>query len=388
MPQVRYHFEPDGRFVIEDYNHAQPFFSFLPGIAGRTGIPIWAFYTNRGQAMAGFGYQDKDGAIQEYVPADKAPWYAAWRGFRTFIKLKSPSGTILYEPFRPGPEHPARNKLIVSAAELELIEIRPDLELEVAVTYFTLPGARLGGLYRRTTIANRGAGPIRLEILDGLAAMLPAGFEDRLAKHMGATIRAWMQVELVAGAPFHRLGYRPDDVPELYPVAGGHFHFGYTVENGLVKGLRPLYDPEAVFGPGPDYRPMRFAAADFRYPREQPRENYLPAAFSHLERELPAGGSMEIFGLFGRAPDEESLGSFLPEIGAGHFEERRQANRALIGGIADLAFTSSAQPLFDRYLGQCCLDNAVRGGIPIALTGRERPKIFWLYSRKHGDLER
>ncbi|MGE5598788.1 MAG: hypothetical protein ACM3XS_05365, partial [Bacteroidota bacterium] len=28
------------------------------------------------------------------------------------------------------------------------------------------------------------------------------------------------------------------------------------------------------------------------------------------------------------------------------------------------------------------------GGIPVTFAGRERPKIFWLYSRKHGDLER
>jgi hypothetical protein len=30
-------------FVVEGYNRAPPFSSFLPGIAGKWGIPVWCY---------------------------------------------------------------------------------------------------------------------------------------------------------------------------------------------------------------------------------------------------------------------------------------------------------------------------------------------------------
>ena len=38
-------------FVIDDYDRKPAFSSFLPGLAGVKGIPLWTFYTNRGQGM-------------------------------------------------------------------------------------------------------------------------------------------------------------------------------------------------------------------------------------------------------------------------------------------------------------------------------------------------
>ncbi|MCF7917048.1 MAG: hypothetical protein K9L61_04650, partial [Candidatus Omnitrophica bacterium] len=65
-----YSLEKNGSFVIKDYNQASPFSNFLPGIAGTWGIPLWVFYVNRGQAISSFGLRDKDGAIQEFFPAN------------------------------------------------------------------------------------------------------------------------------------------------------------------------------------------------------------------------------------------------------------------------------------------------------------------------------
>ncbi|MFZ1597541.1 MAG: hypothetical protein WAW26_16940, partial [Anaerolineae bacterium] len=82
-----YHFDPLDRFVIEDYDAFPPFASFLPGIAGPLGIPLWAFYVNRGQAIAGFGVESKDTPIMEFQSANKAYQTVAYTGFRTFIKV-------------------------------------------------------------------------------------------------------------------------------------------------------------------------------------------------------------------------------------------------------------------------------------------------------------
>ena len=310
MSNVKYYFEPDGRFTIEDYNHAKPFSSFLPGIAGKKGIPIWAFYVNRGQCMAGFGVRNKDGAIQEFVPADKAPWYSSWRGFRTFIKIKRPDGQILYEPFRiDGATHfIVRTKLSISAADITISEINEDLNLEVRVTYFTLPEEKIGGLYRKTEVINHGNQTIHMEIVDGLAVVLPAGVSNFTAKNMGALIRAWMKTGFGSGIPFYRLDYLADDVPELHTVDFVNFYYGYTVRNRMAEPLKLIYDPSQIFGLGTDYQPVAFAKTDFRYREDQIKENYWPSAFSYTEIELGAGGhlgaSANLYGLFGRGPDE------------------------------------------------------------------------------------
>ena len=77
-----------GRFVIRDYAAKRPFASFLPGIAGPLGIPLWVFYVNRGQAIASFGVENKDNPIMEFEPANKAYQTTPYTGFRTFLKLK------------------------------------------------------------------------------------------------------------------------------------------------------------------------------------------------------------------------------------------------------------------------------------------------------------
>ena len=80
------HFDEAGRFVLEGYSHARPFSSFLPGIAGPLGIPLWVFYVNRGQAIAAFGIQNKDNPIMEFQPANKAYKMTPTVGFPSFIK--------------------------------------------------------------------------------------------------------------------------------------------------------------------------------------------------------------------------------------------------------------------------------------------------------------
>ena len=41
------------KFLIENYGKKSTFASFLPGISGEKGIPIWCYYVNRGQCVSG-----------------------------------------------------------------------------------------------------------------------------------------------------------------------------------------------------------------------------------------------------------------------------------------------------------------------------------------------
>ncbi|HLV08713.1 MAG TPA: hypothetical protein VKY40_00745, partial [Halanaerobiales bacterium] len=60
-----YKLNENGFFIIKNFQKKDAFSSFLPGIAGKKGIPVWAFYVNRGQGMVSFGLQDKDHATQK-----------------------------------------------------------------------------------------------------------------------------------------------------------------------------------------------------------------------------------------------------------------------------------------------------------------------------------
>ena len=93
----RYHSQGDS-FFIENYNHAPPFSNFFPALAGVTGKPMWVFYANRGQGIASFGVNNKDGAMMEFQPANKAYQSTPVLGFRTFIRPQTGKAGV-FEPF-------------------------------------------------------------------------------------------------------------------------------------------------------------------------------------------------------------------------------------------------------------------------------------------------
>ena len=73
-------------YHIDNYGKKATFASFLPGISGIRGIPIWCYYVNRGQGVVSFGVENKDKAIMQFYPAHTAYQNVKVTGFRTFIK--------------------------------------------------------------------------------------------------------------------------------------------------------------------------------------------------------------------------------------------------------------------------------------------------------------
>lgn len=113
-------FDSQGRFVIENYNKQTTFSSFLPGISGVYGIPIWSFYVNRGQGIASFGTENKDHSIMEFYPAHQAYQLTKTFGFRTFLKVNGK----YYEPFQA---NDATTKMYIGMNELEIEETNQEL---------------------------------------------------------------------------------------------------------------------------------------------------------------------------------------------------------------------------------------------------------------------
>ena len=47
--------DDQGRFQIINYDRKPAFASFLPGVGGPDGVPLWCLYVNRGQGISSFG---------------------------------------------------------------------------------------------------------------------------------------------------------------------------------------------------------------------------------------------------------------------------------------------------------------------------------------------
>ncbi len=379
-----YHFDDQGGFCIDHYNDQSPFASFLPGIAGPTGRPAWAFYVNRGQAVASFGVRNKDGAILEFYPADKAYQLTASRGFRTFLKVSDGLTTRMHEPFQRGAAPAVLQRLHISAHEVGVEEINSALGLTIRADSFTLPHTPLAALVRRVSLTNTSTQALQVDIADGLPQILPFGMNLWCAKYMSRTIEALMVVDGVAqNCPFYRLKVYPGDTPQVVPVVGGTFMAGF------VGGERTasIVDAEKIFGTALDFSCAEAFFSDSPVDlSHQVAGNRTPSAFQSLTLTLAPGETRCFYGVFGQAPTWDALQSFLAGIGgADYFEAKRAENRALVHGLMQRAFTATAMPEFDAYAQQCYLDNGLRGGFSMAVPGGAR---LHLYGRKHGDVER
>jgi hypothetical protein len=390
--KVKYYLNTEGEFVIENYNFSKPFANFFPGIAGKYGIPMWVFYVNRGQAIASFGTKDKDHAILEFFPANKAWQLTASYGFRTFIKINSGKKTIVYEPFHNGfsnLEFNLKNKMLISPWGLKIEEENSTLGLKVSVEYFNIPNDHYAGLSRVVTIHNTGRLAKDIQLLDGLPQVVPFGTSNMFLKKLGRTIEAWMEAEnLQNNAPFFKLSVDPADRPEVIHIKEGNFYLSF--EEGK-KPCRPIVNPEYIFGPNTDFAfPWKFLAGkSFGVPKEQIMKSRMPCAFSFFKLGLPGKSAKAFYSLIGQMQNLETLNSSLSRISsAGYLRRKAEENKQTINGLQNDINTSSSSQKFDLYCRQTYLDNILRGGYPVVFKTESSNSLFYLYSRKHGDMER
>ena len=379
----------DGRFVIDQYNAKRPFSNFLPGIAGLYGTPMWVFYVNRGQGIASFGTRNKDNAILEFFPANKAYQNTPNLGFRTFLKFKRASGDpVFYEPFREALKHAPAQSLTISSHEFSIRESNPTLGFEMEVRYFTVPGEPIAALVREISIKNISNHPLEFEALDGLSQINPYGMNEFFVKNMSRTIEAWMVVENhEKKAPFFRLRVDATDRPEVVSIEEGNFFFSYS-EGAL---LDTLVDPGKVFGSMLDFSlPKEFLKqTPFRTPKDQILENKTPCAFSLFHGRLAPGKSKKVISVFGQAANTDLLNHYILKVKKrGYFESKADENRRLIESIKAPIFSITSSAAYDLYCGQTYLDNLMRGGVPICVGDGKKDLVLHVYSRKHGDLER
>jgi hypothetical protein len=384
--------DSDNRFVISNYQEQRPFSSTLPGIAGPMGIPMWVFYVNRGQAITSFGVENKDHPIMEFQPANKAYQLTPYLGFRTFIKVLSPEGPTMYEPFT----HSRRSdeqQMLISFSELELIDRHPAAGLQIEVLFFTLPEEPVAGLVRQVKITNLAERPAQLEILDGLPVIITYGVSNQDLKTHHRTVEAWMEVvNLEQDAPFFRLKSTPGDTAEVRPVRAGNFAHAIAEQGGITRQLSAIVEPETVFGQDTSFgRAENFQRRSLAELLQQSRPvgGKTPCVFFGCPAALAAHESITLYSIYGYASNLEVLNQARPRFGApSYYREKRRMAGQLISELTGPIATRTSSPTFDAYCRQTFLDNVLRGGWPIHLGSAEKPVTYHIYSRKHGDPER
>ena len=364
---------------IKDYSRKGTFSSFLPGIAGIKGIPIWCYYVNRGQAVTSFGVADKDHGIMEFSPAHNSYQMVKRTGFRTFIKADD----SFFEPFYTDN---ASEEMTIYMNGFSISDSSSDAGITTHVDYTTLPGEEIGALLRVVTIKNGSDKKKTFEVLDGMPALVPYGVEQFGLKMMTQTTKAWMQVEDVdKKVPYYRVRVSMEDSAVIQKVDGGNF--GFAISEGTKK-LSVIADPRLVFSYDLSLnRPEGFIASSMEelLNSEQNLSNEFPCCFFACKKDLAPSEELTIYEIIGQVRNKEVLGKFLEKkIDGAYFEKKFTEADSLTDALTDVVATETANSVFDAYTRVNYMDNVLRGGSPIDLAGH----IFYVYSRKHGDLER
>ncbi|KPK97305.1 MAG: hypothetical protein AMJ95_09655 [Omnitrophica WOR_2 bacterium SM23_72] len=389
---AKYGLNEKGEFVVENFNFSKPFANFFPGIAGKYGIPMWVFYVNRAQAIFSFGTKDKDHAILEFYPANKAWQMVSLNGFRTFIKLFKGKKFIFYEPFQNGLanlEFNLSNRMFIRSYGLALEEQNSSLGLNTHVEYYNIPNDSYAGLVRVVTIKNLSKKVKSLQLLDGLPQVVPFGTSHLFLKKLSRTIEAWMKVEnLERGAPFYKLDVDPTDRPEIIHIQEGNFYLGLHYQKDKAQIIKPIVDPQCIFGEGLDFTcPRKFLSVkDFHYPSCEITRSKMPCAFLLLNFKLYPLQEKTFYSVIGYMRNKASLNASLSKITSVHYlSAKAQENKKLIEELQQDIFTFSSSREFNLYARSTYMDNIMRGGWPLTF---DSGSVFYLYSRKHGDLER
>lgn len=381
---MSYYFK-DNQFVLENYDKAKPFSSFLPGIAGIKGIPLWAFYANRGQGITSFGIRDKNEPIQEFFPANTSYQYVDRYGFRSFVSV---DGDV-FEPFAVDTKDEVYRSMIISRGHFSVEEINKTRKINYKVTYFGLTNEPVAGLVRKVEIHNLGD-ERTIEVVDGIANILPSGATNESYKNMSNLMVSWMGVEnMENNIPFYKFRASSGDDAEISMVQKGHFYLSF-IEDG--KLIRPIVDLDYIFGYDTSLQvPVRLMNNEFTDMDldKQVLVNKVPCGFTPVSRSLSNEESIVINTIIGHVSDISIINERAMTFAKNSYISRKLIEaESVIDEVVRIIDTETSFPLFDAYLKQNFLDNSLRGGFPLIFGENDHKKVYHVFSRKHGDPER
>ncbi len=369
--------------IIEDFDKTAPFSSFLPGLAGLTGCPMWTYYVNRGQAIVSFGVHNKAHAMMEFNPANLGYRRVSQDGFRTFIKQKDK----ITEYFAPT-ACDSKRKMTINMNSLLLEESNEQQHIKMSVKYFTLPNESFPALVRKVCIRNEGTEDTELEVLDGIGQLIPYGIENSGFKEMSNLNKSWAEVTWNGDLPLFHTRSIPGDEAEVEESTSAYFAF---TSDGLGTLIRPITDTRVLFNEDETQTfPWNFEKKSLAALKEIPQYdvNRYPCVFSPIQRKLAPKEQMEITTYFGFASAPNSiLDHYKRLLQADYIQKAEEIADSLTAQLTNAVATKTASEALNGYFRQSYLDNLLRGGYPV-IMGEHRKKVIHLFARKHGDPER
>lgn len=365
-------------FIQKNYQKKKPFSSFLSGIAGKYGIPLWTFYVNRGQLISSFGKRDKNGSILEFFPANAAYMYTKTIGFRTFVKVDG----NFYEFFK---EENEQQTLFVNKDAIQIEEVNKELALKVTITYFTIPNEAFGALARLVRIENLATKPRTIEILDGITQILPAGIDYGTYKGVSNLLQSWMDVDFDECLMFYKLRGSIRDSAEVFKIKKGSFYISNVDNNNvyLVADKKLIFAEDTSLNTPYGFINNNF---DILVKENQNVVNQIPCGYTLFKTNL--NDTVEITTLIGHVEDKSECNEIRNKLSSSYIYKKYEENKQLIKRLTDNINIFTAYEVFDNYLKQCYLDNLLRGGEPYPVDNKMGTATYHLFSRKHGDLER
>ena len=380
--------EGGDRFTIDEYDLKKPFASFLPGIAGVDGRPLWCFYTNRGQAVASFGVDTKEAPILEFRPADQAYRDVPRLGFRTFLR----SGGTVTEPFGLRADRTAVGRTMsVGPADVVLRETGGGVD--VAVQFAGLPHEPFPALLRQVMLTNTRSEALTVEVADGLPRLVPFGIGEWALKHMSNTAAAWIETNVDDPlVPGYRIRASMEDTVTVRAVEGSHFMVAAATDGSAEVLLAPVVDAAAIFGQDTAFGHPTVVANEGLagvLDRRMALLGRYPAAFVAYSVRLEPGASCVHHMVIGATDSLSGIRSRRSTVGSrAWFAQRMAESREVVAEVTRWASMKSAAPALDAYTRQTALDNVLRGGYALVYGEGFSPPVYHVYSRKHGDTER
>lgn len=205
--------------------------------------------------MASFGVNSKSGSIQKFESANIKYRDNAITGFRTMVRSRTDDGSpFCFQPFKAlsrscisensnilqQDDRNAPNREMTMFIGLNELEIEDKsshghmlndknymTNVQTNVQYFTITDETFPALVRNTTFLNSGTKTLHMEVLDGLAELLPAGVGINEIQQMPRLREAWMRVlnmDVSNGTiPFYRITQGTEDTPAVKEILEGHF---------------------------------------------------------------------------------------------------------------------------------------------------------------------
>lgn len=369
------------RFVISDFQKAKTFASFLPAVAGKDGKPLWAFYANVGQCMGGFGVTSRDTPITPFDSANLAYQNIPIKSFRTFLKIDG----VLKTPFFNHDD--VSTKMDIGMADFSISEESEKYRIDV--TYSSVSHRSYPALIRKVTYTNTSKKDEVFEVCDGLPIFFPHGLSNICYKELVSLMAAYCVVSgLKKKTPFVKFKTSTGDNSLVQEAVDGN---GFIAVDQNGKKLDCVVDPSIIFGDDLSLlTAVPFAKKSFisLLKCEQQTENKLPSAFSLFKKTLKAKESYTVVTVYGTFENEERYLATTKEITLPKIEKMIEETKTLIHELVEPATVHTSSSLFDKYVQQSYLDNNLRGGFPTLLENADGGEVYYLYGRKHGDMER